>query len=98
MTVQRNRMKFGVIVAINSDCVSLSLRLCSLFTFGVESLLLHRFDAPFKCTVDKCSQLPTRMCYAAETSAIQFLFSSTLKWFTFLGTLFWTAKKKNPGL
>ena len=45
-------MKFGVNVAINSDCVSISLGLCSLFTFGVGSLLLHRFGAPFKCTVD----------------------------------------------
>ena len=45
-------MKFGVIVATNSDCVSLSLGLCSLFTFGVGSLLLQRFDALFKCTVD----------------------------------------------
>ena len=34
------------------------------------------------------------MCYAAETSAIQFLFSSTLKWFTFLSTFFRTTKKK----
>ena len=45
-------MKFGVNVATNSACVILSLGLCSLFIFGVESLLLHRFDAPFKCTVD----------------------------------------------
>ena len=46
-------MKFCVNVATNSNCVSLSLGLCSLFTFGVGSLLLHRFDAPFECTVDK---------------------------------------------
>ena len=46
-------MKLGVIVATNSDCVSLSLGLCSLFTFGVGRLLLHRFDTPFKCTVDQ---------------------------------------------
>ena len=45
-------MKFGVTVATNNDCVSLSLGLCSLFTFGVGSLLLHRFDGSFKCTVD----------------------------------------------
>ena len=37
-------MKFRVNVATNSDCVSLSLGLCSLFTFGVGSLLLHRLD------------------------------------------------------
>ena len=45
-------MKFGVNVATNSDCISLSLGLCSLFTFAVGSLLVHRFDALFKCTVD----------------------------------------------
>ena len=45
-------MKFGVNVATNSDCVSLILGLCSSFTFGVGRLLLHKFDAPFKCTVD----------------------------------------------
>ena len=50
-------MKFGVNVATNSDCVSLSLGLCRLFTFGIGSLLLHRFDAPFKCTVDKILQM-----------------------------------------
>ena len=52
ISVKRNRMKFCVNVATNSDCVSLSLGLCSLFSFGVGRLLLHRFDAPFKCTVD----------------------------------------------
>ena len=41
ITVQRNRMKFSVNVATNSDCVSLSLGLCSLFAFGVGSLLLE---------------------------------------------------------
>ena len=52
ITVQRNHMRFGGIVAPNSGCLRLSLGLCSLFTFGVGSLLLHRFDGPFKCTVD----------------------------------------------
>ena len=33
-------MKFRVSVATNSDCVSISLGLCSLFTFGVGSLLI----------------------------------------------------------
>ena len=50
-------MKFGVNVATNSACAHLSLGLCSLFTFGVGNLLLHRFDAPFKCTVDKRLQM-----------------------------------------
>ena len=52
-------MKFGVNVATNSYCVSLSLGLCSLFTFGVGSLLLHRFDALFKYTVDYKLQMLT---------------------------------------
>ena len=34
-------MKFGVNVATNSDCVSLSLELCSLFTVGIGSLLME---------------------------------------------------------
>ena len=34
-------MKFGVNVATDSDCVSLSLALCSLFSFGVGSLLME---------------------------------------------------------
>ena len=38
--------------AESHEILSLSLGLCSLFTFGVGSILLHRFDAPFKCTVD----------------------------------------------
>ena len=46
-------MKFGGIVVTNSGCLSLTLRLCSSFTFGVVSVLLSRFDAPFKCTVNK---------------------------------------------
>ena len=52
-------MKFGVNIATNSDCVSLSLGLCSLFTFGIGSVLLHRSDAPFKCTVEKKLQTLT---------------------------------------
>ena len=34
------------------------------------------------------------MRYATETSAIQFLFSFTLRWITFLNTFFRTPKKK----
>ena len=46
-------MRFGGIVAPNSDCVSLTLVVCNSFTFGVVSVLHSRFDAPFKCTVNK---------------------------------------------
>ena len=46
-------MRFGGIVAPNSGCLSLTLELCSSFSFGVVSVLLSRFDAPFKCTVKK---------------------------------------------
>ena len=49
-------MKFGVNVDTYSVCVCLSLGLCSLFTFGVGNLLLHRIDAPFKCTVSETLQ------------------------------------------
>ena len=52
ITVQRNRMRFGSIVAPNSGCLSLTLGLCSSFSFGGVSVLLSRFDAPFKCTAD----------------------------------------------
>ena len=34
--------------------------------------------------------------YAAETSAIPFLFSSTLKWFTFISNFFFRTAKKKP--
>ena len=53
ITVQRNLMKFGGIVAPNSGCLSLTLGPCSSFGFGVVSVLLSRFDVPFKCTVNK---------------------------------------------
>ena len=52
ITVQRNRMRFDGIVALNSGCSSLTLGPCSSFGFGVVSVLLSRFDAPFKCTAD----------------------------------------------
>ena len=53
ITVQRNHMRFGGIVAPDSGCLSLTLGLCSSFSFGVVSVLSSRFDAPFKCTVNK---------------------------------------------
>ena len=53
ITVQRNHMTFGVIVAPTSGCLSLTSWLCSSFSFGVVSVLLSRFDAPFKCTANK---------------------------------------------
>ena len=53
ITVQRNHMRFGGIVAPNSGCLSLTLGLCSSFSFGVVSVLPSRFDAPFKCIVNK---------------------------------------------
>ena len=46
-------MRFGGIVAPNSDCLNLTLGPCSSFSFGVVSILLSRFDVPFKCTVNK---------------------------------------------
>ena len=52
ITVQRNHMRFGGIVALNSGCLGLALGPCSSFGFGVVSVLLSRFDAPFKCTAD----------------------------------------------
>ena len=52
-------MEFRVSVATYSDCVILSFGLCTLFTFGVGSLFLHRFDAPFKCTVELKLQMLT---------------------------------------
>ena len=52
ITVQRNHMRFGGIVAPNSGCLSLTLGACSSFGFGVVSVLLSRFDAPFKYTAD----------------------------------------------
>ena len=53
ITVQRNDMRFGGIVVPNTSCLSLTLGLCSSFSFGVVSVLLSRFDSLFKCTVNK---------------------------------------------
>ena len=53
ITVQRNDMRFGGIVAPNSGCLSLTLGPCSSFGFGVVSVLLSRFHSLFKCTVNK---------------------------------------------
>ena len=52
ITVKRNHMGFGGVVARNSGCLSLLFGPCSSFGFGVVSVLLSRFDAPFKCTAD----------------------------------------------
>ena len=53
VTVQRNDMIFGGIVAPKRGCVSLTLVPCSSFSFGVVSVLLSRFGSQFKCTADK---------------------------------------------
>ena len=53
ITVQRNGMRFGGIVAPNSGCLSLTLGPCSSFSFGVVIVLLSRFDSLFKCTVNE---------------------------------------------
>ena len=52
ITMLRNHMRFGGIVAPNSGCLNPTLGPCSSFGFGVVSVLLSRFDAPFKCTTD----------------------------------------------
>ena len=46
-------MKLGALVAADNGSLCISLGLCSSFSFGVVSILLLRFDAPFKCTVGK---------------------------------------------
>ena len=53
VTVQRNHMRVGGIVAPNSGSLSLTLGPCSSFSFGVVSVLLSRLDSLFKCTVNK---------------------------------------------
>ena len=50
--VKWNHLRFGGIVAPNSGWLSLTLGPFSTFGFGVVSVLLSRFDAPFKCTAD----------------------------------------------
>ena len=52
ITVQRNCMIFGEIVAPNSGCVMTTFGPCSSFRFDVVSVLLSRFDPLFKCTAD----------------------------------------------
>ena len=53
VTVQRNDMKFGEIVAPKSGCLSLTLGPCSSFSFGVVFVLLSRFGSVLKCTAVK---------------------------------------------
>ena len=53
ITVKRNRMRFGGIVAPNSGSLSLTWGPGSSFSFGVVSVLLPRFDSLFKCTGNK---------------------------------------------
>ena len=53
VTVQRNDMRFGGIVAAKSGYLSLTLGSCSSFSFGVVCVLLSRFRSLFKCTADK---------------------------------------------
>ena len=62
ITVQRNPMRFGGIVAPSSGCLSLTLGPCSSFSFEVVSVLLSRFDSLFKCTVNKKLQTLTTPC------------------------------------
>ena len=53
VTVQRNNIGIGGIVASKSGCLSLILGPCSSFSFGMVSVLLSRFGSLFKCTADK---------------------------------------------
>ena len=62
ITMQRNYMRFGGIVAPNTSCLNVTLRPCSSFSFGVVSVLLSRFDSLFKCTVNKKLQMFTTPC------------------------------------
>ena len=48
--VQRNRFKFAGHIAPHSGSFGLSLWHCSSFSFGIEKVLVSRFDSPFKCT------------------------------------------------
>ena len=52
ITVQRNHMIFGVIIAPSCGYISLTLGPCNSFRSGVVCILLSTLDAPFKCTVD----------------------------------------------
>ena len=53
VTVQRNNIGFGGIVAPKSGCLSLILGPCSSFSFGMVSVLLTRIGSLSKCTADK---------------------------------------------
>ena len=52
ITVLRNCMKVGGLVAPNSGSLNLNLGPCSSCGFGVVIVLLSRFDALFKCSAD----------------------------------------------
>ena len=44
-------MKLGVVIEANSACCILFLGDWSSFSFGVENVLVARFDPPLKCTL-----------------------------------------------
>ena len=50
ISVQRNRFKFAGHIAPHSGSLCLSLWHCSPFSFGIEKVLVSRFDSSFKCT------------------------------------------------
>ena len=53
IAVHRICMKFGVLIAANSGCLSLVLWHCSSFSFSIENVLVSRFVPHSKCTVSK---------------------------------------------
>ena len=52
-TVQWNRIKFGSLIAPDSDSLNLTLHNCSSFSFGIANVYNHQISSPFKRTVDE---------------------------------------------
>ena len=62
VTMERNEMKFGGIIAPNSGSLNLNWGPCSSCGFGVVNVLLSRFDVLFKCSADSTLQMLITLC------------------------------------
>ena len=97
LTVQRNWMKFGVELVLYISSLSPTVELSVPFSFGATEHFIPKIYPPIEMycglVIFKYPQLPTRICYEAKTSTIQF--PSLLSFYCLFlrGTFFRLSKK-----